>query len=307
MNAIPKELRDLLADLVLQYKRPDPSWTLAPDLRPQLVRWIEQALIEPDFHRQYLNHLNALLGKTLPSEPPAPEVEEQRLAEEEQQVVDSGLEKLPVDRLLRLAIDPVALMCLRAAIFDPEELPDYWWQRAKEFANERRPLKTPTQILEAIGLMSPPAPPIRTERVLAAFSSAAPSAPPTEQPEPWPPINVPLADLQWIEPSAPPSPTDPEEQFLRLLLTFWQQETPPRLEVQFGGIAFLIGEDVSCTARLILKATNKLILKATNKDGKLTFTGLPKSDLSGAILEGEYHKESGYHFHFRFRTVLREK
>jgi hypothetical protein len=298
MNAIPNELRDLLANLVLLYNRPDPSWTLTPDLRPLLVRWIEQALIEPDFHRQYLNHLQTLLGKTLPTDSPVTEEEEQRLAEEEQQVVDSGLEKFPADRLLRLAIDPVALMCLRAAIFDPEELPDYWWQRAKVFANERRPLKTPTEILETLGLPQPPPPhkvPPRPGKIPVALGDS-PSALTAEQPERWT-IDVPLADLQWIAPSAPPAPADPEESFLRLLLTFWPQETPPRLEVQLGGIASLIGQ-VSCTARLIFA-------EATNKDRRLTFTGLSKSDLSGATLEGEYHKEGGYHF--RFRTVLREK
>src|SRR4051794_17524113 len=120
------DIRDLLDDLVHRHRRGEPPRPLGEEQRWLLVARLERALIDPSSLRPYLRHLRSLLGTNPPEGPEWADAEEPALDAEEQQVVVRGLANLAPERLARLAIHPVALLGLRAALFEPYELPEYW-------------------------------------------------------------------------------------------------------------------------------------------------------------------------------------
>src|ERR1700758_577888 len=136
-----RELYYVLSNLVLQRRRPDLGRPLREEERRLLIVAVEQAVVDPHRLRLYLDYLRSKYGGKFPYPSSSSEAEEQRFVEEEEEIVNQGLDRLPGERLAALAVDPTALLLLRAAIFDRDEMPERWWQRAKESANARQPLK----------------------------------------------------------------------------------------------------------------------------------------------------------------------
>jgi hypothetical protein len=303
-NNLSPDLRCLLEDLARQPDRP-----LSDDQRSLLLRSLERALVDPACLKPYLEHLQTLLGAGLPPEREGTDEEEQRRQEEERQVVDHGLSGLPPERLAQLALDPVALLGLRAAIFERDELPDYWWQRARESAQQRGRSRTPREVLDGVfgqtpGRVTPapdePGPGGSAREQVLAVALGGPGAAPSKQPAQGTAV-VPLPELEWVD-GTPPAPEDPEGQQLQVQWTLWPGQ-PRRLEVRLAGLAFL-SPRAECTARLVDPAGAATLDQAGNQDGALTFTNVPEGDLRGLVLEGEYRLAG--RLHFRFRVPLRQ-
>jgi hypothetical protein len=295
-----RELRDIITNLVLQYRYPGSSQALNGEQLGLLLRGLEQALIDRDCLRQHLQLLRTLWQTDLPVEEVPTDEVAQRQEQEEQCVLDNGLRELPPDRLTRLAIDPVAVLCLRAAIFARKDLPEYWWQQARQLASESQPLKTAEEMLEALGIHGSTAEGKEVDRepanapepggmlVGALSAGPEPGAVPGERTR-WT-VEFSLRQAEWLRPGAPPEGLADR---VVLEMSWYPQRQPRMLEVRFFGALGL--SSVQCRCRLVDRAG--AAVEGEQHADHLAFSGLslPPTDL---LLECDYRVGDDYHLRF---------
>jgi hypothetical protein len=299
-------LQDVLTNVFISYRQSDTSWSPSAGDLQQLREGIERALFDRAWLAVYLRHLHTLWINHLPAEPALSKAQQD-------QTLAVGLNALDANQLARLAIDPVALLALRAALRERDELPDHWFQRARHIAEKRRPLKAPDQIFEEIIASSEPDTPWReseeTVRVRGAApvplrpASAGEEPPgPGETPVLWS-CTIPMDDpdqLEWLVPSGGPGEEEGEEENVEILLTHWPGSR--RLAVSFAGL-LLLTDQASCTLDLV-DGNGTILAQARRDNHQMLFADLPAIDLAGTFLRGEFRE--GERLHVRFRTPLRQ-
>ena len=124
-------LEELLTNLVIERRAPT-GWVPHDDDLNELIGGLEDALLDRDALRLVLSHLQAAgVGAGEP----------ELLAERETEAVfAAGLRALYVlspERFFLAVVDPLLLLSLRDALL--EELPPYWWERARG-RSRREPL-----------------------------------------------------------------------------------------------------------------------------------------------------------------------
>jgi hypothetical protein len=268
-RALTPELQHMLTDLIVEDRNPANARGLTDEKLGQLRAALERALIDRAYLGAYLDHLRTRLGSDLPGHLPLTE-------EEEGRVIEEGLGALLPYRLAQLALDRVALLCLRAALFQREELSDYWWQRARQFAEEEGALNTPEEILAELKLDEIEEPAAGEPVGTFGEGPSAEEGGPPEQPRRWL-ATLPLGEEAKVE------------------YSWWPARTPPELEVRLFGILSPSAEIV-CRGR-VLDAAGQVLAEADYRDRHLVFA-LPRPDLTGLTLECEYQREDGFHLSF---------